>query len=85
MLPNLNKVDNFSALTQCVKKIHVFLPLGKRSVYALLVMFFQLVLFIVQQARYVNSELKQEREELDIALAQVTGFDENHSSGILQN
>ena len=48
-------------------------------------MFFHLILFIVQQARYVNSELKQEREELDIALAQVTGFDENHSSGILQN
>lgn len=30
----------------------------------------------VQQAHYVNSELNQEREELDIALAQVTEFDE---------
>ena len=33
----------------------------------------------------MNSELKQEREELDIALAQVTGFDEKNSSAILQN
>ena len=33
----------------------------------------------------MNSELKQEREDLDVALAQVTGFDEKHSSGILQN
>ena len=40
-------------------------------------MWFPLILFnIVQQARYLHSELRQEREELDIALAQVTKFDE---------
>ena len=33
----------------------------------------------------MNSELKQEREELDVALAQVTAFDEKHCSRILLN
>ena len=40
-------------------------------------MWFPLILLnIVQQAHYLHSELRQEREELDIALAQVTKFDE---------